>query len=213
MGGGISSKARPACKLSVSVKDKSEQRILRHIANLASGDHDTAIRAEACLIRYYGARALAQLIDACDHPKPEVRYRAVWALAKTSDPRSYDTVLRLTGDPDEEVRYDATLALGKLGDTRAIQPLVAIAREDDVSRPAVDALMDFGLLAIDPYRALLREANPLVRLAATQGLGNIAMKHHSLECVAILKECLEDPDGRVRENARDWLDEELRELG
>ena len=125
------------------------------------------------------------------------------------DPRAFDTILRLTNDTDERVRYDATLALGKLGDDRAIEPLVSMVFEDDETLPAVGVLSDFGLKAIEPFRRLLREGNGSVRLEAVNGLGSIASKFESSECIDMLRACLSDPDESVREDARYWLEQEL----
>ncbi len=57
-----------------------------HVANLGSPDQKIARRAEDCLIRYYGSRALEPLIEACADANSQVRDRAVWALGKTHDP-------------------------------------------------------------------------------------------------------------------------------
>src|SRR5579872_3031502 len=95
-------------------KTAEKRRIKHHIANLNSPDQKVSARAEGYLIRYYGARALEQLTEACSHPNPVVRFRAVWALAYTHDPRAYETILHLADDADERVRYDATIALGIL---------------------------------------------------------------------------------------------------
>jgi HEAT repeat protein len=189
----------------VSANSRAERRIRQHIANLASEDKEVSVPAEKSLIRYYGVRALPHLISACDHPMPQVRYRAVWALACTHDPRAYETVMRLTSDPDDRVNYDAILGLGVLGDTRAIGPLVEMVLQND--GPADGALRDFGLLAIEPFRRLIDASDAGVRLCAANGLGYIAEKTGSQECVALLRDCLGDPDEYVRNDARYWLEE------
>src|SRR5579862_2897869 len=153
----------------MSVTSRSDHRIARHIKNLSSEDERASVRAEHNLIRYYGARALSQLILACDHPMPQVRFRAVWALAATRDSRAYETVLRLTLDQDERVRYDATLALGKLGDERAIDALFKMILQKDETRPA--SLRDFGLRSLEPIRQLLAMRDDELRLVGINDLG------------------------------------------
>src|SRR5438067_9894688 len=115
----------------MAAKAAEKKRIERHIANLDSLDEEVSARAQGYLIRYYGARAKDQLIGACGHPNPVVRFRAVWALGYAKDSEAYETILRLCGDPDEGVRYDATIALGILGDGRAIEPLSQMLLSND----------------------------------------------------------------------------------
>ena len=116
--GGTRQKAAVAEQLS----SDTVRRISRHIATLSDPDQPKSYRAECRLIRF-GSKAVSQLIEAASSPDAQVRFRAVWALGKSRDPRSFETILRLTEDPDEAVAYDATLALAELGDARAVMPL------------------------------------------------------------------------------------------
>src|SRR5205823_11170429 len=130
-----------------------------------------------------------------------VRFRAVWALGKTRDPRAYETILRLTDDPDERVRYDATLALGELGDMRAVEPLLPIWLEDDVSRPAAMAIATLGLEALPAVEEALRRGNADVRHSAVNVLGDFATDHGDARSIALLRRSLDDPDPYVRADA------------
>ena len=123
------------------------KRIRKHVRDLDNSDQKVSARAEGYLIRYYGARALEALNDACSHPHPQVRFRSVWALAYTHEPRVYDTILRLTQDPEGSLRYDEAIALGILGDERALAPLVALMQQRDLEG-AVDGAAAMGLVRL-----------------------------------------------------------------
>lgn len=122
----------------------TRRRIAGHVANLGSPDDRTAQEAERHLIRF-GAKAVDALLVAVSDPRPQVRYRAVWALGKSGDVRAFPALCALTEDGDEAVCYDATLALGELGDPRAVLFLEDLAqritREDTRLGAALSALM------------------------------------------------------------------------
>jgi HEAT repeat protein len=157
------------------------------------------------------ARALGELVAACDHPNPVVRFRAVCALGKTRDPRAFETILCLTDDPDERVRYDATLALGELGDMRAAEALLPIWLEDDVSRPAANAIATLGVKALPVVESALRHENARVRHSAVKVLGDSAVDHGDTRSIELLRRSLDDPDEYVRADAEFRL-EEIREV-
>jgi HEAT repeat protein len=136
-----------------------------------------------------------------------VRYRAVWALGYTHEPRAYETILRLTDDPDEGVRYDATIALGILGDQRAIKPLTQMCLKEDATRPAADGLSRMGLKATSALIELLRQGGPNVRWSAVQVLGNFAKEFGDRRSIELVQACVNDPDPEVRENAAFWLND------
>ena len=121
-----------------------KRRIRRHILNLDSPDQEVSARAEGYLIRFYGVRALDELLTACRHPNSVVRLRAAWALGCTQDPRAFKTILRLTEDPDERVRYDSTIALGLHDDPRAVRPLIDMWLKNEVTQPAGMAFSRMG---------------------------------------------------------------------
>ena len=152
-------------------------------------------------------RALEPLLEACNHANPVVRFRAVWVLGYTHDSRAYETILRLTDDPDEGVRYDATIALGVLGDTRAIEPLTRYYLNNDGTRPAGMAFARMGLDVVPTLEEILRQGNGDVRWSVTQVLGNFVEKYRDEHCLELLKECRNDPDTSVSENAAFWIKE------
>jgi HEAT repeat protein len=121
-------------------------RMKRHIANLGDPELDVAARAERYLAKCYGDRALDLLIEACDHPNPKVRCRAVWALGRIQNHRAYDTILRLTNDPDAAPALIANLdtanrqawrltvsVLGSVGDEEAVEALTTLLPDADAA--------------------------------------------------------------------------------
>jgi HEAT repeat protein len=183
------------------------ERIRRHIENLASPDEGVSARAEGNLLRHYGVRALEQLIPACDHPNPVVRFRAVWVLGYTKDPRAFETILRLTDDPDERVRYDATIALGIHGEERAIPHLYWILLANDVTRPASTALARMGLSSMPALHKALKNRDYEIRHMAVNVVGGFAEQFGDAECIGILREFCKDPNECVRSDAGYWLEE------
>jgi hypothetical protein len=125
----------------------TRRRIAGHVANLGSPDDKTALDAEWRLIRF-AAKAVDALLAAAADPRPQVRYRAVWALGQSGAGRAFPVICALTEDEDEAVRYDATLALGELGDPRAVPFLEELAQritpEDSRLGPALSALGKLG---------------------------------------------------------------------
>src|SRR5947207_96638 len=103
--------------------------IEEYITGLGNANRTVAVRSEdrlmCALKRLRKSRLLAVdlLIAATAHADPQVRFRAVWALASTRCQRAYPAVLALTRDPNEGVAYDATMALGRFGYVQAIAPL------------------------------------------------------------------------------------------
>ena len=121
-----------------TISADTARRIRGHTAALGDPDQAISFRAQQRLIRF-GAKAVGQLIEAAASPDPQVRFRAVWALGKSRDPRAFETILRLTGDPDKAVAYDATLALGEMGDTRSVPRLQEMAARAEDERGLVGA--------------------------------------------------------------------------
>src|SRR5438045_786253 len=106
-------------------------RVREYIAGLGNPNWDLSAKCEDHLIlalkhlRKSRPRAVDLLIEATAHPDPQVRLRAVWALASTRCQRAYPTILALTSDAVPTVAYDAAMALGRFGFVRAIEPLIA----------------------------------------------------------------------------------------
>ena len=122
-------------------------RIQKHIAALDSPDQSLALKAENRLIRF-GGRAVEPLLSALSHANPAVRFRVVWVLGVSKDPRAFDAICALLKDEDERVRYDATIVLGHHGDERAVPLLWNLVenRADPLLGSAARiALLKFGI--------------------------------------------------------------------
>ena len=182
-------------------------RIRRHIENLDSPDANVSARAEHYLLRCYGVRALEQLLSACDHPNPVVRFRAAWVLGYTRDPRAFDALLRLTDDPEERVRYDATIALGIHGDPRAIPHLYRMFLAGDYTRPASMAFARIGLSALPSMKKALKNRSAKVRQWAIDMVGGFAEEFGDPECISLLRAFCKDPNAGIRGDAEYWLKE------
>jgi HEAT repeat protein len=139
-----------------------------------------------------------QLITACDSKDPCVRFRAVWALGHTHDPRACDTIIRLTGDADDSVSYDASIALGILGDERGIPRLIELmATPDPVN--CVDSAAAMGAVRMGPRMApavisLLRNSTGEIRRRAAYVLGSIGGE----DAILAIAPLLEDPEPDTR---------------
>jgi HEAT repeat protein len=160
------------------------------------------------------------------------RYAAAWALGEIADPRSIPALVRALGDDDAETRKyatrslikfgpvaaDALLAaladpaplvrryavrvLGQLQDRRAVEPLLALEGKVD----AEVLLWAYGRLGdrrgLPPLERAVTAADWKVRLAAVQGLGDLA----DPAVVPVLKKALADPEWIVREWAARGLE-------
>ena len=91
------------------------------------------------------------LVEALDHPEPDVRSKAVWELAMlAAKDRSLLAILtRALADKDDNVRKSAVFALQKIGklDEGAVPHLIQAlkkASSDDIVFPIVDMLGFFG---------------------------------------------------------------------
>ncbi len=106
-----------------------ERRIARHVANLSSENESRAVLAERCLIRY-GERAVEPLMAATRDARPEVRFRAIYALGQIRDLRAYDTIVHCAQDEDPRVAQEAVAALSELtADPGAEPPLLGFIEE------------------------------------------------------------------------------------
>lgn len=187
---------------------RREARIREHIANLDSGVHKVAVKAERLLIGHHLPEALPLLVEACGHANPEVRFRAVWCLGMSRDPSVFETIKALCSDPDERVRYDAVMVLGEYGDSRALELMVELAYGEDEILPV--ALREFGPAALPHLKQFVGDGNWRIRSIGVSDLGIIARDHHCPECMELLLSMRSDPEPLVAAEVEYWL-EELRD--
>jgi len=148
---------------------KTRERIAYHISNFADPEVKIACRAEGFLIRCYGDRALDQLVEACQHDDPKVRWRAAWTLGQIGNAEAFEAILNATSDPVSFVRFEAAWALGILGDPRAIEPLVNLVFSPDPLKPsfaAIQGLCELGDLAIPAVSCFIDHPDNEIRFTA-----------------------------------------------
>jgi HEAT repeat protein len=133
-------------------------------------------------------------------PSPEVRAYAARRLGELRDRNSVPLLIRALNDSALIVSFEAALALGKIRDRSALIPLRELAGaggKQDLAIAATKAIADFGLDGRDYLIELLDSPNPLIRLIACQGLGQIGAN----QAVEPLIRKLDDTDPLVRKAA------------
>jgi cyclophilin family peptidyl-prolyl cis-trans isomerase len=104
----------------------------------AATDYDAGVRGEAALALFrrrllkrvpeYSTATVVRLTQLAGDPEPEVRWRAVYALARWSEPRAAKTLAAAQADGDARVRLFAVRGLGKI----PAAPDPALAADPDV---------------------------------------------------------------------------------
>lgn len=186
---------------------RQQTRVRQHIQALNHPDDAVSYRAGQCLIRYYGASALDELLAAWQHPNPVVRYRIAMVLGHTHDVRAIPALTALTNDADEAVRYDATVALGKLGIPEAIPILERLWQKNDDTLPAAQAMSEMGLMALSLVETALESEDANLRGSAIDIIGGWAYEYGDARCTDRLHQHCHDEDDGIREDAAFWLDE------
>lgn len=188
-------------------------RIAANIKKLASRNEAEAIAAESRLIRTYGARAVAQLMEATHSRSAQVRMRAAWALGQIGDTRAFEDLARLTRDRSSIVRYDTWIALGHLGDSRAIPMLVERALRLSASHEEGAAAMGLAKMHGLPSSALVdlaRSDDPEANALAAYLLDNST----TVDATAfdLLLRLMESPESETQERVLSalsrWRDEQ-----
>ena len=94
--------------------------------------------------------ALAELDTGTADPDPQVRRRAIRALADIGGTDALETLIKVLDDPDEQVRDDATLAVGTADIAAATSGLVDMVV---AGRRDIEAAEALGRLAAGPLGA------------------------------------------------------------
>ena len=151
-----------------------------------------------------GTAITKHVVEYLSDPSDVVRRYAVQALARLNDPRALGALVRAAmSDEDWWVREAAIETIGKYRDERAIPYLVDImGRQEDAQLACVLALRELGAKAAAPHvERLVQATSADVRLAALQTLGETEDRAYTLA----VQQCEQDPDGRVRQAARELL--------
>ncbi len=131
------------------------------------------------------------------------RETAVKALCQLNDPRAVEPLFQTLKDDDEGVRWAAATALGHFRDARAVGPLIQALKDRDwyVRRAVIQALVNIGVLAVEPLLHVLEKSNADVRRLAAEILAKI---NDSRAVVPIISN-LQDKDHSVRQAAAEAL--------
>jgi HEAT repeat protein len=105
---------------------------VRHLLDLlreGGADRDALLRLLAGVSNPRAASLLLDVLNAAEDR--DVRRALITALARLTDPRAFDTLLRAVEWEDAESRMQAMQGLGLLGDSRALPALQARAQRGD----------------------------------------------------------------------------------
>ncbi|MCY4332103.1 MAG: HEAT repeat domain-containing protein [Cyanobacteria bacterium MAG CAR1_bin_15] len=128
--------------------------------------------------------ALDDFFHQLRHPNPNMRSRAMVALAQSDDPTVVPRLMAMLSEPDVPLRRSAVKALGTVGE-RAVQPLTdRLARTDDltIGSSCCKALaqvadqwteMQFPDATLDLLCHKALEPNPVVQITAVMALGEM----------------------------------------
>jgi HEAT repeat protein/lysophospholipase L1-like esterase len=154
-----------------------------------------------------GAEAVAavpDLIGAASDPRPDVRWRAVWALGQIGPRASMAVPALRTALEDDALRWRAAEALGEIGPAAltAEPSLLALLHDSSssVRWRAATALGSIGARDAAPeLAAAASDAAENVRLAAVTSLVELRAQAEVAE--PALLQALRDPDRRIRQQA------------
>jgi HEAT repeat protein len=131
------------------------------------------IRAVGNLVTI-GAPAVEALIASLEEADPEVRWRALVALAWIGDTQAVEPLIHALADTRWEVRQNAAWALGQIGDKRAADGLHRAMRDDDEQVCVLAAYALARMNASGRLQSYVGEANERARRAATAALSLLA---------------------------------------
>lgn len=155
-----------------------------------------------------GAKVEGALVAAIDNQAEqlEVRRRAVAAIAPLSRPQVTEIIQRAYYSDDAKMRVSAIYAMGKNSDPAWLPTLVKELGHPDaeIRFEAVGACGELGEEEAVPHvERLIHDLDVQVVLSAIAALGKIG----GSEAAAALRECLNHPEGHIRDAAEDALEE------
>jgi HEAT repeat protein len=143
---------------------------------LAHDDSEVRWNAVIVLADTPGSRATELLIRALrDEQFISIRYQAAVVLGTRGDRLAIAPLATALDDPEFRVREKAAEALGKIDGAEAVEALLDgfEDREPAVQRMIVRALIDIGPPAEDRLKRAQESAEPSLRRAAGEALGEI----------------------------------------
>ena len=155
-----------------------------------------------------GERVQETLLSAIDDQgeQPEVRRRAIEAIAPLSLPRVQDIISQAYNSDDAKMRASALYAMGRNGDPVWLPTVVKELGSQDAEM-RFEAAVACGELgdeqAVPHLVRLISDIDSQVQLSAVAALGQIG----GGEAQEALRGCLEHPDEHVRQMATEALEE------
>jgi len=187
-------------------------------------------------------KAIKPLMEAMTDERWFVRETSALALGRIKDPSVMEVLVTALKDRSAGAREAAAKALGEIGDPRAIGPLINVFRNEEyylkddeyyVCEAASDALAKFGMRAVEPLIAALKDSRSTARHYIAQALDKtgvpqddqaalawyVVMRGHwdqvpqyGSHALDPLIAALGDDDHRIRRTAAETLGK-LEELG
>jgi hypothetical protein len=142
--------------------------------------------------------SMAELLDALQSPRWQLRREAAATLGRRGDRAALRPLALATADPVMEVRRSATASLASLHDTASVAPLIACLKDSDgtvVKAAAVGLSSLRDSRAIEPLRSALKTCPASARLA-------VDMSIRVLTEIPLLIGALDNRDSVIRNNAK-----------
>jgi len=139
---------------------------------LKSTDEEVRREAARSLGLIGDPAAIRPLMEAMQDERWFVREMSALALGRIKDPSVMEVLIGALRDPGAGAREAAAKALGEIGDPRAISPLINVFRNEEyylkddeyyVCEAASDALTKFGMRAVEPMIAALKDSRSTAR--------------------------------------------------
>jgi len=165
---------------------------------IALSDDDPRVTGAALLAVWRGSRPvhISRILELSEHPDPEIRWRATYALMRALGARAsgrtpipegaalgdedrcriVQRLLPMTADPDVRVRLQALRALGSAPEIDEAEEALSDVLEDPDPRIRVEAVRSLGRLletegACLPAAVAISDRHPHVRIEAIRALG------------------------------------------
>ncbi|TNE49916.1 MAG: hypothetical protein EP343_10325 [Deltaproteobacteria bacterium] len=99
------------------------------------------------------------LVDALDHPDPDIRRSAAVKLGELKEPKAFPVLFAtFQTSMDEDEQRSALHALGQLGDPRAFPPVLAMFPKDENLHPALDVACEaIGKITPEERKAEIKQ--------------------------------------------------------
>jgi hypothetical protein len=205
-GGVDSGEARLGTESPTEVEDATSAReaLLAQLEENSARPSKDVLDRLALFAQIGREEAREALMEALGDPDPEVRKRAVEALAELGDDDAVDGISELARDPDPEVRKALAKELGSSGNPTAAPVLLTMLHDESPS-VVEEALKSFGDLHYQPARrdieAFTRDENLEVAGAAGRALRALGDDEGAARTIDYLSRFLDSDEAGVRSTA------------